>query len=194
MNEDYLWNKTGDDAETKRLEEVLTVFRYQESEAPALPVAKAANSKSSVWKLSFAFSFATCVAAVILLNVWFQNSNGDLASLENSPAVPAEAGIQPQTESGEDRTNVSSFDKDENAHRTTGRNARVRRSVSLIPRKRTVENSADPLNAAKLTKEEKYAYDQLMLALSITTEKLKIVQDKIHGVENRRSMTNANER
>ncbi|MBA4125206.1 MAG: hypothetical protein H0X72_22425 [Acidobacteria bacterium] len=35
----------------------------------------------------------------------------------------------------------------------------------------------------KLTKDEKYAYDQLMLALSITSSKLKLVEEKIYGVE-----------
>ena len=35
----------------------------------------------------------------------------------------------------------------------------------------------------KLTKEEKYAYDQLMLALSVTSSKLKLVTDKIDGIE-----------
>jgi hypothetical protein len=36
---------------------------------------------------------------------------------------------------------------------------------------------------AKLTEEEQYAYDQLMLALSITSSKLKIVKDKVGGTD-----------
>ena len=35
----------------------------------------------------------------------------------------------------------------------------------------------------ELTKEEKYAYKQLMLALSITSSKLKLVADKIDNIE-----------
>lgn len=36
---------------------------------------------------------------------------------------------------------------------------------------------------ALLTKEERYAYDQLMLALSITSSRLKMVQDKVNGFD-----------
>jgi hypothetical protein len=39
-----------------------------------------------------------------------------------------------------------------------------------------------------LTKEEKYAYDQLMLALSITSSKLKMVKDKVAGVEEKNAV------
>jgi hypothetical protein len=46
--------------------------------------------------------------------------------------------------------------------------------------------------AVKLTEEEKYAYNQLMLALSITSSKLKLVEDKIYGAENpEKSLENA---
>jgi hypothetical protein len=42
-----------------------------------------------------------------------------------------------------------------------------------------------------LTAEEKYAYDQLMLALSITGSKLKIVKDKIAGTEDQNAVREA---
>ncbi len=54
-------------------------------------------------------------------------------------------------------------------------------------RKPETENSS-----ARLTDEEKHAYDQLMLALSITSSKLKIVKDKVDGVEE--NTTRENER
>ena len=45
-----------------------------------------------------------------------------------------------------------------------------------------------------LTEEEKYAYGQLMLALSITGSKLKIVKDTINGVEEIENAAKENER
>ena len=37
MNEDYLWDKTGEDPEIEKLENALQVFRYKETAPPALP-------------------------------------------------------------------------------------------------------------------------------------------------------------
>jgi hypothetical protein len=45
-----------------------------------------------------------------------------------------------------------------------------------------------------LTQEERYAYHQLMLALSISSSKLKVVQDAINGVESNETSTKQNDR
>ena len=47
-----------------------------------------------------------------------------------------------------------------------------------------VKRMVDKNEPVKLTNEEKFAYNQLMLALSITGSKLKLVQDTIDRIEN----------
>ncbi len=68
MKEDYLWNKTGDDAEIKRLEETLAVFRSR-TDMPPLIVPETANEKNgfSSWFTGFRLAFAATatVAAAI---------------------------------------------------------------------------------------------------------------------------------
>ena len=78
MKEDYLWNKTGSaDPEIERLENALAVFRYVETEPPALPakiIPFERKTPGSFFRLAFAF--AACAAFVIIsLGVWLQFSN-----------------------------------------------------------------------------------------------------------------------
>ena len=62
---------------------------------------------------------------------------------------------------------------------------KIRRTipVNLRQNKKPARKLETKSNEIALTKEEKYAYDQLMLALSITSSKLKIVKDKANGIE-----------
>ena len=46
----------------------------------------------------------------------------------------------------------------------------------------------------RLTNEEKYAYNQLLLALSITSSKLKLVQETIDRMEDRKEISKENNR
>ena len=55
---------------------------------------------------------------------------------------------------------------------------KIEKPDSSVARRVEVKKSSD-----KLTKEETYAYNQLMLALSITGSKLKLVKDKIDRTE-----------
>jgi hypothetical protein len=51
------------------------------------------------------------------------------------------------------------------------------------PTEKKDKNIVAKKSDVQLTKEEQYAYDQLMLALSITSSKLKLVKDKVEGFE-----------
>ena len=64
-----------------------------------------------------------------------------------------------------------------------------KRHVSLVAKRSTIK--PEPV---RLTSEEKYAYNQLLLALSITSSKLKLVHEKIDRVEDRKEITKENNR
>jgi hypothetical protein len=64
MKEDYLWNKTGSDAEIEKLENALKAFRFEAQEPPALPTKVTSSDEKrpfSFFKLGFAFAFAASV-------------------------------------------------------------------------------------------------------------------------------------
>ena len=73
MNDEYLWNKTGSDAEIEGLENELRAFRYQETEALRIPVQAVSvveRRPNNFFRLGFAFVFAAAVV-VILSGGWF---------------------------------------------------------------------------------------------------------------------------
>ena len=69
MQDDYLFDRTGSDAELERLEDLLAVYRYTEDGPPKLPATREAG-KSSRWKFSFSFAFAGACTAVVVVTLW----------------------------------------------------------------------------------------------------------------------------
>lgn len=194
MKDDYLWDKTGDDPEIQRLEDVLSAFRYQEGAAPALPAVKSAAlvEKLPSWRFSFAYTLVGCTAAAILLMVWLQFS-GDGSRGEEVLAVidPAQSEAAAADVWAVERIPATA----ENTPQTVKQGpAKIRRAAASVNRTITVRRVEKSGQTAILTSQEKYAYGQLMLALSITSSKLKIVQDTINGIENKESAATKNER
>ena len=74
MKDDYLWDKTGEDAEIQGLENALKAFRYQESEPPALPQKVFTVEKANGRRFfQFRFALAAFAAVVAVLSlVWFK--------------------------------------------------------------------------------------------------------------------------
>ncbi len=59
MNEDYLWDKIGSDAEVEKLEDALQSLRYRETAAPALPakiLIIKPNPRRNFFRLGFALA------------------------------------------------------------------------------------------------------------------------------------------
>jgi hypothetical protein len=193
MNNEYLWNKTGEDPEIEKLENALAVFRYREAEL--LPPVAAVDEKVPRWRISLAFAFASCAAAVVLATVWLQNSNYNFDSNTGEDIVFVQqsadaADVTPIAVPAEPPPVRNSGGHD----RPTERKGRTRRSVGRTSaanyrRPRTKKDSI-----AALTTEERHAYQQLMLALSITSSKLKIVQDTIDGTASTENDTGKNRR
>ena len=181
MNEEYLWNKTGSDPDIEHLEKALAIFRHRESAKPPVFAVVEDAKPAPRWRFPLAFAFAACAAvvfgAVILLQLSkVGSSNDDMVTYVANPIVE-EAAPKPETApSAMPRPASPSPRRVKQKIESTVAKA-VRR-----PKQIHRDNRA-PQGIASLTKEERYAYDQLMLALSITSSKLKIVQDTINGTE-----------
>lgn len=186
MKEDYLWDKTGEDAEIQRLENALMAFRYAETAPPALPQKVFTVEKEKprrFFQLGFAFAAVAAVAAIFFA-VWFQMADNKLPVVETiaektSPKTEDKVADEQiiKTPGG-----IAPVKVVESAPRAA---AKIRRNIAPVvrPNKAVRQNIKVKEPTEMLTAEEKYAYDQLMLALSITGSKLKIVKDKIDGIE-----------
>jgi len=189
MKKDYLWDKTGEDPEIERLENALAVFRYQGGEPPALPAKIIPfERKAPRGFFRLAFAFAACAAFVIAsLGVWFQFPNKKIEVANDSTETIAPQIIEKvSAETPVKKSDDLIVEKVEVPKQSLKSNvAKVKKPVPAIVRqnKLTVQNVAVKKPTVKLTKEEKYAYSQLMLALSITSSKFKMVKDKVENVE-----------
>jgi len=189
MKEDYLWDKTGESPEIERLENALKVFRYQEIAPPALPAKIIPFEKKSP-RSFFRFSFASATFAalmIVCLGVWLQYSPKKIEVAKDSAET-----VAPQIDKKfSDEILVKKPDdliveKVETPKQSVKRNiVKIRKIVPTNVRQNNLiaRNVEAKKPAVKLTKEEKFAYDQLMLALSITSSKLKLVSDRIDGGE-----------
>ena len=189
MKEDYLWDKTGEDPEIRRLENALQVFRYKETAPPALP-AKIIPFERKISPRFFrlAFAFAACAAFVIVsLGVWMQFSSEKIEVAKDSTETTApQVNKKVSDEIVDERPNDLIVKKVEVPKQSAEQKIiKVRKIVPAIVRqnKTIAQNVQVKKPTVKLTKDEKYAYDQLMLALSIMSSKLKLVEEKIYGVE-----------
>jgi hypothetical protein len=202
MKEDYLWDKTGQDPEIEQLEIALQTFRYQETVPPDLPAlpAKVLRLAEKTPRRTFrlAFAFAACAAIfVVALGVWFQISTNKIEITKDSaetsaPQLDTKISDVNPPEKQEDFIVESvktpkPFVKQYIIKPRTAVQAKVRQNNL------TARNAPIKKPAVKLTTEEKYAYDQLMLALAITGSKLKLVTDKIEKTEEP-NITSKNER
>jgi len=189
MKEDYLWNKMGEDPEIERLENALAVFRYQETAPPALPakiIPFERNTPRGFFRLAFAF--AVCVAvAIISLGVWLQISSDKIEVVKDSiKTIAPQIAKKLADENSVKKPNDSIVEKVKIQKQTAERKIiKVRKVIQPIVRqnKLIARNVEVKKPTVRLTKEEKFAYDQLMLALSITSSKFKLVRDKVEGVE-----------
>ncbi len=208
MKEDYLWDKTGTDTEIERLENALLTFRFQQTEPLALPakiVPFEAKSPRGFFRLSFAFaSFAALL--IVGFGIWFQFSgrNSDVAksspqtisalTVENSakgilsekPENLIVAKVETPKQSAEQKIVKI---KKISAQTIRQNNLTARNIETDKQHDSTALNIAAKKPTTKFTKQEIYAYDQLMLALSITSSKLKLVQDKVDGVEDKTNIS-----
>lgn len=206
------------DSEIERLENALQVFRYDAaSNAPHVLPAKVVpfSKKSSLPSFSThrvfrrALAFAACAAFVaVLLGVRYQiDSNNNYSEISSAEALVVSENYAsfPDDEPviNEVKNSVTSKSsgysvakKIEYTKQSEGRKpVKARRVFSAIDSQKTdfrskkiVRNVEPVKQIVKLTAEEKYAYERLILALSITSSKFKLVKDKVEGREEKRAV------
>jgi hypothetical protein len=189
MNDEYLWQKTGADPDIEKLEQKLAVFRYREAPLNAPLIEKAAGTAEVPrWRISLAFAFAGSVMAALLVAVVFisiaKNSDDEtvfVAGPELEVASPPPAAVEEEKIAPAPKV-VPQF-----AHSTPRSVTRPKPDKERRPKTKDLRPHS---SVAALTQEERYAYRQLMLALSISSSKLKIVQDTINGNENGENSSN----
>ena len=197
MNENYLWDKTGSDPEIEKLEKSLRAFRCAETAAPVLPTKNTAfklTNRRNIFRLGFAFA-ACAILIVGGAGVWNRLSDSNLnvetesakVAAPSNPALDgAQSPLKKLVELPVKKSRVSSVRAAKILSQTTKQ--KVSNERKIFPANNSKNELRLPPTApletvAQLSGEEKYAYDQLMLALSITSAKLKIVKDKIDNSE-----------
>ena len=196
MNKDYLFERTGSDGEIERLENVLSAYRFEPGRPPTLPEnSPAARFWSFGW---LRFSLAAGAVAVAVITGLL--AHGRIEKLLDRNVGGPEISDQVRPVFTESSSEV-------NTVRMPGRNetklgdSSSFRKVQPVPQRvvysrprvtpRLLSNSKPPVT---LTKQEKYAYDQLRVALYITGSKLKTVQDTIDRVDDKKADDTRNEK
>ncbi|MCA1624294.1 MAG: hypothetical protein LC768_12880 [Acidobacteria bacterium] len=204
MKEDYLWDKTGKDSEIEKLENALQAFRFQGTAPPSLRAEVLPFRKEYSRKIfPIALAAAAClVFGMFALGIWLRVS-GDKTEVKGDMAETIKTSGEEavSVESGIEKANVLTVGKHKNitiknvptsAQITKRKVVALGKTVPVISRRREMiakndtvikQNHKTVKQDDLLTKEEQHAYNQLMLALSITSSKLRLVKDKVEGME-----------
>lgn len=187
MNDDYLWDKKGSDAEIEILERELAQFRLR----PQLqaPLISSAKQLSLFEKLGLLLRMRPRLIMAGLLLILGLVSAALLTSFspETGVQVAENKTIQPVV-LNQLKPSASSAAEIEQP-----KIEKVKQSTQLISRKETTSvNVVKRKSVAKrkppvLTADEKYAYEQLMLAISITGSKLREVKEMANGAPSKGS-------
>jgi hypothetical protein len=166
MNEEYLWDKSGEpDPEIQQLEEILGTLRYQprpfELPETVPPVKK--NHRLTIVAIA-----ATFLIALLAAGLWLIFSRRPAQDLNAAIPLPTPSPIASQTPPP----------------------AEEREEQAVIQNPRPVEvahnmRKAKRITAPTLTTEEREQANevkqQLMVALKVASEKLNLAQRKTHG-------------
>ena len=193
MNEDYLWDKSGEpDTEIERLEKTLGRLRYKR---PAEPLPLPAISR---WPLRLSFSPALAIAAALLIlllagGIWLGLRPSGSREIKNTLATsttPEEkqttrevSGPRPplgtgnptddRLVDGRDNQGTAAPDNIAPRHKPSRRFSGARQSVARL------RNLKAAPNREQLVREGEQAKAQLIMALHIASDKLNAVQKLI---------------
>ena len=161
MNEDYLWDKTGEpDPEIQKLEEILGALRYQPKPLELPEELRTPRQRRS--HLPLLAIAASVLLALIAAGVW-------LRVRTRSESQPHQANVAPAPVVDE-KTPIASRNNEEKAEQKI---EQVRKGgLPPLPRK---HRSFSPVLAKYEREEALAAKQQVMLALRLTTEKLSLV-------------------
>lgn len=177
MNDEYLWSKKGNDREIERLEDLLSEFRFVPGPASEAPAAKQVVVKERTRGFRWVFAFAAPAFAALLIAVWIfiPAKQGTVQSRATRPSSDIYTYVPPSPPPAEQITAPAGAQNNQILRKP--RPTMVR---TVFRSHRSKRDQIESLVAkTQLSAEEKYAYDRLMLALSIAGTKLKVVQDTI---------------
>jgi hypothetical protein len=194
MSDEYLFQKEGSDREIEKLEDLLSVYRIE----PAVPklsrseFAPKRNVGFGWFRLSYAVAFATFAFVLVIGGIYLRylpspNTEVTAVSAIETPAVDRDVLVSTSIGSASVIAPKTSANDEVPVRPTSsGRNVQT----VARHRRRTAANSLVAAKTPRLTKEEKYAYDQLMVALWLTGSKLRVVQDTIDRVNDKPETAN----
>lgn len=196
MKNDYLWDKSGADAEIERLEQTLSVFAFEprkfQVEPGVAPQAVRTRTSMRSWLRSLrpivAFSVA-CFLLAVAVGAGLVAFVGFVADERRGEAVVAptqpvgDVVVSHESLREESRTNPEALD-DRAIVREPVRKRRpapFRSAFTRQPRT-TAERRKQSTDKLVVTDEEREAYRQLIFALSLTSSKLRLVNNAVNGV------------
>jgi hypothetical protein len=202
MNEDYLWDKSGEpDPEIQQLEQTLGRLRYKR---PVQPLPLPATPARPWYRPSFSPMLAIAATLVILIlagGLWLglrrtnSNNGSDPVATRAAPEVTK----SPQLASGPVHP-VGPIDTTGSVGATDVNKRTTKQSIPRLPLDKSNRRAADERRqeVANLTertmrirreqrinREGELAKEQLIKALLITSDKLNAVQKKIQGNQER---------
>jgi len=160
MNEDYLWDKSGEpDPEIQRLEEILGPLRYQPKPF-ATPTNLATRRRRYFPLLAIA---ATVLLALLAAGIWFRVRVSHNSQPQQANVTPTPPATEEKTPSRE----VMAKDSRPDIRIMRNNKPRNRSTVSALKQRDREEALA--------------AKEQLMFALRLASEKLNLAQRKTQG-------------
>lgn len=202
MKEDYLWDKTGSDPEIEGLENALKAFRYKETELLPMPVRETISPEKPRRQWFFALAFAgaaACIVLAISVIVLRQTTSPKPSDTVASSPQPVDKVVSPNEPLQVVDNNTPQQEPSKKQQKPAPAKPEQFRPQYLVLRTPEIEEEKPRGNSVKrnrpakmqkasyqkpeFTKEEKDAYDKLMLALSITSSQFKTVKDKVNGVK-----------
>jgi hypothetical protein len=184
MNNDYLWDRTGEpDAEIQRLEEILGTLRYEPRQLAIPAQLRPERRRMFFPPLAIAAAIAMMVVAA---GLWFALSRQKVAQPSEAKTVPAGQKLNDKQTPGAipNRSPIEHLTRNPNSQTAIVTAPRPRPSRNVLasnPRKRRdVTASASGMTAEERDQAEA-AKDKLMLALRVATTKLSLAQRKAQG-------------
>lgn len=174
MNEDYLWDKSGEpDPQIQELEEILGTLRYQPKplEIPGELVVVRRRDYRPLLAIA-----ATVIIALLAVGLWLRVSTRNSAPQEQSRTAPLTA---PPTVPADTSPSSVAENSEPNEATLPVKTPIEKRNATANSRPR---HRPSPPTLAKREREEALAAkEQLMLALRLASEKLNLAQRKTQG-------------
>jgi len=173
MNDNYLWDRTGEpDPEIQKLEELLGELRYQPQPLQIPANITVGRKRSFFVPMTIA---AAIIMVAILSALWFQFSRKPdappLQSKQDAPVTPTNV---PQPDSSQEQKTVTLKDEPEE------QKPRRQLNRNLLALNKRAVNKRE-VSAPRLTPEELAEKEQVLVALRLVSAKLNLAQRKTVG-------------